>query len=767
MSYTPQIDDLPITPFLDEIAEKLKSSKSRFLVLTAETAAGKSTAVPLALLQHFSGKILMLEPRRIATIAIASRVASLLGEKVGETSGYSMHGESKTSEKTRLEVITQAILTRRLQSDMSLEGVSVVVIDEFHERSIHADLALAFLKEAMQLRDDLFVIVMSATMDTKRLSSYLGNAPIFAVKGRQFPVSIEYKPNISVANAVKDELAELDAGSILVFLPGLREIRQAQDDLSDIDAEILLLHSSISSDEQKKVLSSAKNRRVILSSAIAETSITVPDVSVVIDSGLSRLVKMNVATGMEKLVTERESEFSAAQRAGRAGRVKAGKCVRLWAENDKRLSEQSAEIERADLLGLVLECAEWGALTIESLDWYTVPSKASWSEAQKLLKKLGLIADDGSILDKGKAALQIGENPRLSCILLEGKAQNRADEAISEILEYTSYQNRADISRRLKSIRFFGAPSENSLRVKNLLLAGFPDRIAMQTKDFGVYKFPSGRQADLRADEKKKYSTLPTFIIALEVDSGEVQGKIRSYKAIAEDEARSFLLSKSERVTRAYFSESKKLIVEEVECYGEIVLSRRKKEPSTEDFKAGVLSEVREKGLDWLPLSDKAKDLILRARFLSQNGDDELKARLEEIKETASDWLTPFITEAWLSEEAVYNALSYYLDEAKINRNAPKTLTLANGKTRKIVYEDQGSAGITPVLEIIIQQIFGVKETPMVHGVPVLLRLLSPARRPLQVTSDLAGFWANTWADVCREMKGRYPKHNWNPNIVE
>ena len=762
MNYTPQIDNLPITPHLDEICTALKASESRFLILSAETAAGKSTAVPLALLEHFSGKILMLEPRRLATIAIASRIAALLGENVGESAGYRMHGENKTGKSTRLEVITQAILTRMLQSDPSLEGVSVVVIDEFHERSIHADLALAFLKESMILREDLFVIVMSATIETTSLSAYLENASVFAVKGRQFPVEIEYKPNTSVSRAVKDELFANTDRTILAFLPGLREILKAKDELSDTDAEILVLHSSISSEEQKKVLTPAKSgtRRVILSSAIAETSLTVPDVTIVIDSGLSRTVKMNPATGMERLITERESVFSAEQRAGRAGRVREGRCVRLWAQNDVRHAEQSAEIERADLLSLVLECAQWGALDIAALDWYTPPNRASWTQAQTLLKTLGCLDEKNAITEKGKAVLEIGENPRLACILLEGKAQNRTDEAVSEVIHYTSYQNRADILRRVKHIRTSGA-----LGVKNLLLAGFPDRIASRTQDFGVYQFPSGRQATLTADEKRKYSVPPAFIIAIEADSGDVQGKISAYKELDEAEAQAFLQARATKSTTAYFSEGKnddkKIIVEEVASYGEIVLSRRKKEPSLADFKQAVCEAVRKNGVSWLSLSPSANNFLLRARFLAETGDIVLQEKLDTLCETAGEWLSPFITEKSLREESVFNALCYYLDDAKINRDAPQSITLENGKTRRLIYEDQGSAGIVPVLEIIIQQIFGVKETPRVHGVPVLLRLLSPASRPLQVTRDLAGFWANTWADICREMKGRYPKHNW------
>ena len=325
-NYPEEIKDFPITPFLEEICQTLKNSKSRFLVLTAETAAGKSTAVPLALLKNFSGKILMLEPRRIAAAAISDRIANLLNEKSGETVGYRLHLETKVSSKTRLEIITEAILTRMLQTDPSLsEGkngkVSVVVLDEFHERSIHSDLALAFLKEAMALRDDLFVIVMSATLDAKKLSEYLGSkegaAPVMKIPGRSFPVDVEYSGNEELPNVIMNviEKKRIFSGSILVFLPGLKEIQFAKNKLEEkfrkenICAEILILHSSINFEEQKKVLTPqtdyknnfAKNKmpRIILSSSIAETSITIPDVKVVIDSGFSRLSKINLNVGIE------------------------------------------------------------------------------------------------------------------------------------------------------------------------------------------------------------------------------------------------------------------------------------------------------------------------------------------------------------------------------------------------------------------------------------------------------------------------------------
>ena len=389
-----ELSQFPITPYLEQICDALKNSPSRFLILTAETAAGKSTVLPLALLQNFSGKILMTEPRRIAVLGVANRLGELAscGEG-GNPVGYKIHLESKITSDTRLEVVTEAILVRQLQSDPALEDYNVVVLDEFHERSVNTDLALAFLKEAMQLRDDLFVVIMSATIDTERLQKYLGEfseVPVFSVPGRQFPVRVMYEPEKSVVGAVREALRASREGNILVFLPGIADIRKAQEALietgdydADSDIELCVLHSSVSLEEQKRVIKppregeSAK-RRVILSSAIAETSLTVPGVTTVIDSGLARINRMDLNTGMEKLSTEVESEFSAEQRKGRAGRICEGTCIRLWDEHDPRVKELAPEILRTDLVPVVLECSERGVYSVDGIDWLDSPSKAAW-----------------------------------------------------------------------------------------------------------------------------------------------------------------------------------------------------------------------------------------------------------------------------------------------------------------------------------------------------------------------------------------------------
>ena len=825
------LSSLPIFPFLGKICDELKSSESRFLVLTAETAAGKSTAVPIALLEQFKGKILMLEPRRLAASAIADRLSDLLGEETGKTVGYRLHLDSKVSDSTRLEVITEAILTRRLQSDPLLEDVNVIVLDEFHERSIHSDLALAFLKETMLLRDDLFVIVMSATINYRSLSEYLGSnenpAPVMQIPGRQFPVEIEYKPNVSVARAIYEELNlnapqgcgveakretsvcrevnrsfssawnRQEGDSMLAFLPGIYDIRKTKSELETLltsvsqNVEILILHSSVPVSEQRKVLSpknDSYSTRVILSSAIAETSLTVPGVTIVIDSGLCRVNKMNVALGMEHLVTENESLFSAEQRAGRAGRVAAGRCIRLWDKNDARVEQNPPEILRADLTSLVLECAEWGATEIEKLDWLTPPNKSSWNAARNLLEMLDCIEikknTDGSesskITEKGKAVLRLGLHPRLACVALAGGA-----EAVLPFSEYVGASPERqkiflnDLKRRLRDLSVQGKVAEAVP-----VLAGFPDRLALISSETppnaekAEYQFPSGRTAWLTREKLGAQNNFPKWIVAPEVDAGERTGKIYSFESITNEQSEEFLKRHLKTEIKTEFagltngSDFKNLSIQkkEISAYGAIVLKEKRLPSSDEDFALALCDLVEKKGLDSLPIDSKIDDFLLRTEFYikyAEKNASELQKKFNSLEKLPNDWLRPFVKSQKINAQDIYDALYWYLDGSEIDSKVPLQITLANGRKRKIKYEKKADGTIQPSLEIIIQQIFGCFETPKILGVPVLLKLLSPASRPLQITDDLEHFWNGAWIEICKEMKGRYPKHNWDYRVCE
>ena len=876
--YPDLVNRLPIAPYLDDICTALKSSDSHALVLTAETGAGKSTALPLALLNHFDGKIIMLEPRRIAALSVAFRVSALLGEDVGKTAGYVMRFESRVSKETRFTVMTEAVLTRMLQDDLLLDGVSVVVLDEFHERSVQADTALAFLKETMSLRSDLYVVVMSATIDTAALASYLGAggraSPVFTVPGRQFPVDVEYAGAVLPSEAVMRELRKGDRGSILVFLPGIADIRKTAAELEReaADADILLLHSSIDFAEQKKVLESPRNlskRRVILSSSIAETSLSVPGVNVVIDSGLAKINRMNAASGMGMLVTETESAFSAEQRKGRAGRMGRGRCVRLWRENDVRVAETTSEILRTDLTELVLECAERGVYKRDALSWLTPPTDAAWKSAQKLLITLGCLSvEDNShgensvrITHFGKAALTLGLHPRLACVALSalrccslsekngalkkncvdppsGDPPSGVEAAVRCVLAYSPYadspsgmQRRfcADVIQRLRkyaslfpnlcgnsnaagsidgfaetcAVRGFRSscgkassalecsPSASDCSVPPavLLLAGFPDRIAHSEGD-GTYRFSSGRVASLPKKEREASRVFPEWIVAPVVDAGEKKGRIYRWEALSPEDAEPWLSARSETHTETEFAGGTySLRKTEYTCFGKIVLSQRRISAQSEDFASAVCRAVEKNGIAWLPLGKKTKAFLTRARFYEARlykiyevsgspaeSDDTVRAGVahaalksseENLIKNAGEWLPPFLTGTALGESAVYDALYYYLDGAIVDKNAPASIVLPNGKSCALVYEAAADGAVRPTAEIIVQRMFGCFETPRVMGVPVLFKLLSPARRPLQITDDLAGFWKGAWLEICKEMKGRYPKHNWDYRVAE
>ena len=792
---TEEIQKFPITPYLEQICDTLKKSPSHFLVLTAETAAGKSTVLPLALLEHFSGKIIMTEPRRIAVLGVANRVGELT-EKPKEV-GYKIHLESRITCETRLEVVTEAILVRQLQSDPALEDYNVVVLDEFHERSVNTDLALAFLKEAMQLRDDLFVVIMSATIDTKKLQRWLSlpkppeEVSVISIPGRQFAVNVVYEPEKSIVSAVRQGIRYAgDSGNILIFLPGISDIRKAQEALLETNEfsdnsenELCILHSSISLEEQKRIISPARpadKRRVILSSAIAETSLTVPGVNVVIDSGLSRVNRMDINTGMEKLTTEKESEFSAEQRKGRAGRLCEGTCIRLWEKHDVRVKDFPPEILRADLVPLVLECSERGIYSVEGIDWLDSPSVAAWTESVRLLQQLGMIKKDGRITEKGKAALTLGIHPRLAGIALmafDKSAEKLSREGQELLIKFSSYSRSSvelqkrfiiDLESRLKGCNC--KDSQEDREFDFLILSGYPDRLAKRTSEAGVepaeYKFAGGRQARL-------YNrNAPLWLCAPDVTADDKEAVIFDLVELEEPKINEFLEKHSEILQICSFTQGT-LQKFEVKCFGEIVLSSKKIALSEGDYAQAWLTEIKEKGIDCLPFDAKCESLLLRAEFIEQQNlqDSEKEEDIHNnlysrLKLNANEWLTPFLGgKNTLTASTVYDALYWYLEGAEIDRFAPEILTLENGRRCKVKYEKL--AVIQPVIEIIIQRIFGCFQTPKICGKKVLLRLLSPASRPLQVTDDLEHFWTGAWVEICKEMKGRYPKHNWDLSIIE
>lgn len=827
--FSEKIKQFSITQYLDEICENLRNSPSRFLILTAETAAGKSTVLPLALLEKFTGKIIMTEPRRLAVLGVASRVSELWNEVNDDkkTVGYKIHLENTVTEKTRLEVVTEAILVRQLQKDPALEGYNVVVLDEFHERSINTDLALAFLKEAMALRDDLYVIITSATIDTEKLTNYLSRdlnqtenlenenkVPVMKIPGRQFPVEKIYDAKSSVCDAVlkeaEKEIQNKEKGNILVFLPGISDIKKAYDELDyrinekfdekvKENLKLCVLHSSISLEEQKKIISDKsenQTKKIILSSAIAETSLTVPGVICVIDSGLARVNRMNVSTGMENLTTETESEFSAEQRAGRAGRLGPGKCIRLWSVADARIKEMPCEILRADLCNLVLECCERGIYKSDGIDWLEKPTDASWNESIKLLQSLKMIKQDFRITEKGKTALKLGIHPRLAGIAIDGFDYKNGEfgKKVEEILiKYGNFGKSSveiqrkfinDLKRRLKSCNeSFLQMSQNSenktgFNTKLVILSGYADRLAKRVSEIGKipaeYKFAGGRKAILKEGKS------PEWIVAPEVLAGQREGIIFDYEELEFTEIENFIEENAEIREKCTFEDGKLQKFEE-KCFEEIVLSSKKISVCDEDYAFAWVNEIKEKGLECLPFDEKIKKFLLRVEFFNQQSGKKLENKVDEKSEItqkiincAEEWLVPFMGSVKkLDSKIVFDALYWFFNGSEIDEKVPENYVLPNGRKCKIVYEKQSSPEdknqlvIRPVIEIIIQRIFGCFTTPEILGMKVLFKLLSPASRPLQITEDLENFWTGAWVEICKEMKGRYPKHNWDYRIVQ
>lgn len=789
------IPNFPITPFIPQICTTLKESKSHALILTAETGAGKSTILPLGLLENFQGKILMTQPRRIAVLGIANRISDLLNEDCGDTTGYRIHLENKIGKNTRLEIITEAILVKIIQDNPTLDGYNLIILDEAHERSIQFDLALAFLKEAMLFRDDLFVIIMSATIDCTKISKFLNEAPILNIPGRTFPVDVIYNENISIENAIIQELYKNTKGDILVFLPGIGDIKKCNEKLADLisiqdqqkyNLEIHTLHSSVNIDQQRKILKPSPNsKRIILSSAISETSLTIPGVTTVIDSGLARISKININTGLQSLVTEPESQFSAEQRKGRAGREQPGKCIRLWHELDKRPKEIPPEILRTDLCELVLECTARGISSLTQIEWLDSPSIPEWNESLKLLQKFDFISSENTITPKGKAALSLGLHPRLANIAIEGYKFSNNSQKINELLiKYGNYEKSSiqiqnqfiqDLQNRLKKIDYSKfSPQINHPEI--IILAGFPDRLAKRITNFNEFnsktefQFANGKKAIYINSPNSKKHLIPSteWIVAPEVLSNNAEATIFDFEEINSSFVSEWINSHLETKILCKF-ENNKINKSEITCYDQIIISSKKLSATDSDFKLAWENEIQKKGISCLPIDSKTEEFLQRVKFYYQQTNNPLNLE-QHLQNSVEEWLFPFITGTTLNSQTVYNGLFWFLDGNTIEKTVPLAMILENGSKAKIKYEmlaspqDKTKLVLRPVIEIIIQRIFGCHKTPKICEMNVLFKLLSPASRPLQITDDLENFWINSWPDICKEMKGRYPKHDWNPN---
>jgi ATP-dependent helicase HrpB len=810
----------PITPLLPDIRAVLAAQPR--LVLEAPPGAGKTTQVPLALRDEpwLGGKkIVMLEPRRIAARAAAQFMAQQRGESVGHTVGYRIRFEAKVSAATRIEVVTEGILTRLIQDDPELSGIGAILFDEFHERHLAGDLGAALALDIQAtLRPDLRIVVMSATLDGERIAQWL-DAPRISSPGRSFPVRIDYPPARTqesvehhLARVVRQALDE-NGGDVLAFLPGRREIARVQSVLAQTlqrdDVDVVALHGELSLVEQQLALAPAEQglRRVVLATNVAESSVTLPGIRAVVDTGLAREPRFDPNSGFTRLETVTVSQASADQRAGRAGRVAEGTAYRLWPQSRRLDPSRTAEITQAELSGLALELAAWGCA---ELPWLDTPPSGALAQARELLTRLGALDTQQRITTLGRRMLELGATPRLGAAalrapeglraliadllaLMEARSPLRGELARSDDFRArinalhawrdrrsaTGHNSGADAGalaaieqaskgwRRRLDVRSAASGVPHSHAAGDLLLHAFPDRIARQDEGNPLrYTLANGRGA--RLHEQTALLGEP-WLVVLDLrhearDSLILSAAPLDPRVLEQDFPDQFQRGRhvrwnDERAAVEAFEERR---------FGAIVLERRSVPVQVEDAVPALLAAIRQRGLDALPWSEAAQRLRLRMQ--------SLRAWMPELGlpdvsdmyllDTMPDWLAPYLhgkrkLDA-LSEEDLSQALAALFDyeqRRQLDAQAPDSLTVPSGQIRRLEY----SPGEPPVLAVKLQELFGLADTPRVAGgrIPVTLHLLSPAGRPIQVTQDLKGFWERTYPEVKKELKGRYPKHPW------
>lgn len=824
--------DLPIEAILPELKIQLKNHTAA--VLIAEPGAGKTTKVPLALLDEpwLADKgIIMLEPRRLAARTAAAYMAEMLREQVGETVGYRVRADSRVGPNTRIQVVTEGILTRMLQQDPELQGVGLIIFDEFHERHLHGDLGLALSLETQDvLREDLRLLVMSATLDAAPVASLMGEPAIITCEGRQFPVDTIYAPasrdvalEISIAALIRRALSEQE-GDVLVFLPGAGEIRAVEKQLSTsvLPPDIILrpLYSQLTQEEQKAAVLPDPSglRKVILSTSIAESSVTIQGVRVVIDSGLSRTQVFTPRTGMPYLATVKVSKASADQRKGRAGRTQSGVCYRLWsAEEHAHLADRSTpEIAHTDLTQLALELAAWGVRTPQELRWLDEPPEHAFKQAVQILQQLGAVDQAGRITEQGREMAAIGTHPRIAYMLLRSISLGAGwmGCCLAALLQEGDFFVRrrrhedADLASRMEALlkhsahhNFIHSEQEgtNGAAVKRIIqeakrlarrldvevdstqrhldLAGvllsfaYPDRIG-QSRGEGRYLLASGRGVEL---PRMQLLSRSAYIVAAEVDDQGVDGRIWLAGAIEAEQLlqhHKTLLKTHSRVV--WDSEHQAVRGRTQMELGALVIKETPySNPAPEQLAEALLQGIQKEGLEILPWTKPAKQLRQRMLFMQALYSDWPDCSDEALLNTLHDWLLPYVEGMRSRQDLQRLSLNAILEHGlmtweqrkQLEEMAPTHFTAPSGSRIPINYDDPGM----PVLAVRLQEMFGLHETPLLGGgrIRLTMQLLSPAQRPVQVTSDLASFWREAYFEVKKDLKGRYPKHYWPDNPLE
>ncbi len=831
------MQSLPIETVIYDLRQALQRTGAA--VLQAPPGAGKTTYVPIALLdaQWLVGqRIVMLEPRRLAARAAARYMAYGLGESVGKTVGYRTRMDTKVSASTRIEVVTEGVLTRWLQRDPTLEGIGLVIFDEFHERNLNADLGLALCLDVRSaLREDLRLLVMSATLEGEPVARLLGGAPTITSEGRSFPVAVRYTPpkkNQSIAYALVHVIMKAlteDQGSILVFLPGAREIRRIQEVLTaqSLGPNIILapLFGVLPREQQDKAIlpAPAGKRKIVLATSIAETSLTIEGIRIVVDAGQMRVSRFEPRNGMSRLQTVKVTQASAEQRCGRAGRLEAGVCYRLWERHAHLANFNTAEILEADLAPLVLELAQWGVTNPGQLLWLDAPPSGGIAQAREMLTALDALDQRGRITAHGKEMSALALHPRLAHMVLKAKALGlgglgctlaallserdilRADYGSSDV----DISSRLDVLERYKRTRSavsheagLGACQrvcslaealqrqlkvpplqyEDLQQVGNVLAFAYPDRIGQKRgSGRGRFLLSNGSGAVISTSDSLACAE---YIVVAQLDAGHREARVFVAAAVSLDQLIfQFAPQMDERTCIAWDSKQEIVLSRRQRTLGALVLDDKPLDfPDPDQVTGALIKGIRQFGLDVLPWDKPSRRVQSRMLFMrSVSADTEIEDHSARswpdvsnqwLEDNLDSWLAPYLTGfsrreqlKQLNLESILRGMLSWPQQQTLDKQTPTHFVVPSGSRIPIDYSAQDG----PVLAVRIQELFGLGETPRIANgrITLMLHLLSPAGRPMQVTRDLASFWANTYTDVKKDLKGRYPKHYWPDDPLE